>query len=317
MSLTRSSESAVSRFSTLAPNLSVAETKMVKAGEACRIRDIDRKELFRLVAQGIQIALFNLGRNPRDKEELRLTVSGICKDLRTHYPSLTADDFSLLMELGSRGEYKTKEDEVVMVTISSVYQWVRLYIRQRRDALAKQTRYEERMEKQEAQISEEEKQRRSLQTVCTMIREEYGDLGREGVRRSLFPARGYRFEIIYDFLVARSHINPNDQLKITSYERAISLFLSYVEREALSVRVRPDYDEIKNRSILAKPRNQKMKNAFHKELTRLSKEIIVTGFLTELKNKGVVIEEILNQDQALTSLHTELLIHPTDKRKNS
>ena len=294
MSLTRNSESAITQFSTLAPNLSATETKMVKAREACCVRDLDRKELFRLVAQGIQIALFNLGRNPRDKEELRLTVSGICKDLRTHYPSMTTDDFSLLMELGSRGEFKTKEDEVVMVTISSVYQWVKSYIRQRREALARQTRYEEQIEKRDAQISVDEKQRRSLQTVCTMIREEYADLGRAGFRRSLFPSRAYRYEIIYDFLITRNHISPGDQQKIDSYEKAISVFLSYVEREALSIDIRPDYDEIKNRSILAKPRNQKVNNAFHKELTRLSKEIIVTGFFAELKSRGIAIEGIIN-----------------------
>lgn len=106
----------------------------------------NRSQVANAVTDIIDGCLVVMGHDKKKfKDEERFIIEKeIVNDIFSKFIGLSIEEIRLACSMGCRGEYKTKPDEVVYFSVSSVYQWIKSYIATtKREAIAKQARYEQ------------------------------------------------------------------------------------------------------------------------------------------------------------------------------
>src|SRR6188768_3957826 len=129
----------------LSPDLTELQKKIIEAAKTEKVKDQPRQKLQALVTTLITSVIIILGHAAKFSDtERNMIEREIVNDIFVNFKTLSFDELRIIFSLGARGEYKTKPDDVVYFSVSTVYQWMKSYISQtKRDAMQKQARFEQ------------------------------------------------------------------------------------------------------------------------------------------------------------------------------
>lgn len=279
------------RHSQANSSLSTSDQRIIEASMATRIRFCDKRDLFSEVTQAIQAGFFNLGYKPKEKDELKITAAAVCRDLVSKFQGLTVEDVKIVIDMGSKGDFKTKPDDVIMITVSSIYQWLRKYVELRREAVAKIPEPEE-----VKQVDPEEIERqfvndcilsdwyRSVEAGVCLVKDEYG--------------------AIFDYLTKKGILSASDDERRETYVLVSSSYKKSLRRSKIDKKDWFQLDEFLSSEFDRKSLKDRKRNIFYLEAVRNTKSEMTKRFVCDLlKQKKDLCEMI--KDSPRLSLKTK------------
>lgn len=270
-------------FSELTPS----ERRIADAAASTQIRFCEKKDLFAEVTKAIQTGFFNLGYKPKEQDELRLTASGVCRDLVSKFQGLTIEDVKIVIELGSKGEFKSKPDDVIMITVSSVYQWLGKYVQLRREAVAKLPEPEELK-----QVDQEEIERqfvndciladwhRSVKAGACLIQDEYG--------------------AVFDYLSKKGILRASDECRVKAYVNVSTGYKKSLRRSRIDKKDWFQLDDFMSEGFDRKSLQERKRNIFYLEAVRKTKSEMTKQFINNLLTQNKDLCDFFKNDSGLT-----------------
>lgn len=102
------------------------EKKIIESTYALKISQATEAEIKPAIRSGVTTALYNLGQKMDDGER-QILHSKILIDLKLHFQTLTVDEIINALDLGSKGEFRVKPEEVLYLSPERVYSWFKAY----------------------------------------------------------------------------------------------------------------------------------------------------------------------------------------------
>jgi virulence-associated protein VapD len=129
----------------LSPDLSPREIEVVENSKLPRVKHSKKKDLTNLIADIVDTSIIVLGflKTKYSKEERLVIENEIYKDIQTNFSHLSLKEIKQATSLGARGEFRVK-GETVIFSVATVFNWIKSYCSIiRREALKKQSRFEQ------------------------------------------------------------------------------------------------------------------------------------------------------------------------------
>jgi hypothetical protein len=200
------------------------EKKIMESTYAVQISQAPEAQLKDAVRSSVTNALYNLGQKMEDGERMILQ-SRIALDLRFHFQTLTIEEIKNAMDLGSKGEFRVKPDEVLYLSPEKIYSWFKAYkVGVKREASKKMAEISQKAEKAK-EPTQEEKQKIVSDSILIRFEEfkktgevkDYGNVTYDSLdRMGLIPFTKERKREIYneaDRVLRASKIDDKDFLK--------------------------------------------------------------------------------------------------------
>lgn len=128
----------------LCPALTPSENAIVLASKAERIYEMEIIQTANLVTDLVSKVIIVLGQKPKDEKERELLEAEIVVDLTSEFKNMTIEEVRAAFHLGSRGKFNSPDNEVVFLSVKSIYSWLKGYRETiRKEAIGKQLRYEQ------------------------------------------------------------------------------------------------------------------------------------------------------------------------------
>jgi hypothetical protein len=102
------------------------EKLIIESTFAKKISESTDADIKDSVRSAVTNALYNLGQKMEDGERMILQ-SRIVIDLKFHFQTLTIEEIKNAMDLGSKGEFRVKPDEVLYLSPEKIYNWFKSY----------------------------------------------------------------------------------------------------------------------------------------------------------------------------------------------
>lgn len=147
--------------------LSDLEKSVINAQQAKKVIEASERDLKNAITSGVTSAMFNLGvKAPTDKEqfeaalnERKILESRILIDIKFHFKGLTTEDIKNAFELGSKGEFKSKPEDVLFLSPEKIFSWLKAYKAQVKEPVLKKKLILDQKQSKQREYSEEERQK--------------------------------------------------------------------------------------------------------------------------------------------------------------
>lgn len=200
--------------------LTKREADIVLASRGIRIFHMDNKELWNLITTVITMALFDLGHKMEEKDR-DLLQERLMQDLIKYFGKYTDQEFRKAVELGVRGEFKSKEDDVVFVNLKSINEWMKKYGNGLKvEAMKKNRILEEKKEKEMEEQNIEEKKKQSELIIIEDLKASYATFKAGGLIRD-------PLNVLYDYLDRQGLVKLSNDRKKKIYDQAFEEFKSW------------------------------------------------------------------------------------------
>jgi hypothetical protein len=137
---TRSGSESISEA--VLASLPQSERKVVSASIAStenpKIGDLNRGQFSSMMDSLLLKASVKLGQKKKEGEELKLLIQALSADVMK-FPNLTTMEIYLAVDAGLDGNYRRRDDEIILFTPSNFVQWVRAYIEETKKPVMKKT----------------------------------------------------------------------------------------------------------------------------------------------------------------------------------
>lgn len=262
--------------------LSPLDQAIVKASKTRKIKDIPESELWETVKTQLQIAVRDIGHSPLGDADLEVLVNRTTSNLINKFPAVTEGEFKHAVNLGSLGEFKAKPDEFLMVSVASVYNWIKSYQSVRREAVAKVVEPEP-----EKVWTEEMKMEAEKRFIDTCIKPFW--------RRSKSEGKAAKIDTIYvpavyNVFERKGILSPSKDEKIKTYANAREHIKESVSKSQISLAARNYLDEFRQDEFENKTITEKRRNPFFSDAVTLSKQELIRQYFQQLIDQGKELE---------------------------
>lgn len=195
--------------------LTKAEADIVLAARSIRICQMDDKELWNLITTVITMALFDLGQAMQQGDR-DLLQERIKSDLENYFGKYTDLEFRKAVELGVRGEFKDKPDDVIFISVKGINNWMKKFVNITKAEVMKKNRIlEEKKEKEMEEVNIEEKKKESERILREDLIRSYATFKEGG-------AINDPLNVLYDYLDRNGLVKLSNARKKIIYDQAIN-----------------------------------------------------------------------------------------------
>lgn len=117
--------------------LSELEKSVITGYHGTRIANLEDNVIKNAITSSVTTALYNLGQSIKTLQERQILEAKILNDLKFYSKGLSTADIQTAFELGSKGEFKTKPDEVLFLSPEKVHSWIKAYKLQVKEPIMK------------------------------------------------------------------------------------------------------------------------------------------------------------------------------------
>lgn len=258
--------------------LTPLDQAVVKASKTRRVKDIPESELWETVKTQLQIAVRDIGHSPLGDSDLEVLVNRTTSNLINKFPAITEGEFKHAVNLGSLGEFKSKPDEFLMVSVASVYNWIKSYQSIRREAVAKVVEPEP-----EKVWTQEEIEAVERRFIGTFIMEPWKESKKTGkavkVKQDL--AGG-----IFDIFEKKGILKPSNEQKIKTYTKIRERLKSSLSKSNYGKSEWFYIDQYREDGFDKRPKHEKERNPFFTDAVRMTKQEIIRQYFQTLLDSG-------------------------------
>ncbi len=266
------------------PNgLNKLEESIVLASKGVRVFHMEEKDFKNFITTSITMALFDLGQSMQTQDR-QLLESRLREDLKKYFGKYTSEEIKKAIEMGVRGEFKTKPEDVIFISVRGINDWIKKYGTQTKiEAMKKVRILEEKMEKEKGELDKENriKEANEIATQDLILAfASFKDGG--GIYDPL--------NVLYDHLDRKGLVRLSNQRKTEIYNQAFERFkIKYSQGSSIA-----EYVE-----------NKKVQKEIEGGSSRIqalvkvsAKQMALTVIFKDLIELGLTMEEYLNdQDQ--------------------
>lgn len=266
-------------------SLTQFEKSVVLASKEPRIKDLQRLEVGKKVTEVISSAFVALGSKPMNLEERKILERAIETDLYISFPNITLKEFQIAVYKGSMGDFKIKDDEVIMITPKNVHTWINAYRDfVKKDIIAKQRALEYKKEK-ENKPDQETIHAQMKEFIEKSIIEPYNLFKIENRYTFDDPAN-----VVYNFLDKLGLIPFTIERKNEIYEQAKEQFRKKHKAGTTAAEVLHNMKVIKEMEAGS--------SKIQSELKIMAKKIALEIFLTDCKEMDMDLGEMIKEAYA-------------------
>jgi hypothetical protein len=184
--------------------LTKTEQAIVKARQSPRVGDIPEKDLKNIITTIITMALFDLG-HKMDLKDRQVLESRLKDGILKRFHKNTGEEIRQAIELGVRGEYKSKPEDVVFITVSNIEGWIKAFNSKTKVEVIKKFNILEEKREKEAEV--EDKERRIKEAEQIRVQDLISAYNDVNTGRSPYDPAG----ILFDHLDKRGLIKLSEQ----------------------------------------------------------------------------------------------------------
>lgn len=149
------------------------EADIVLASKSTRLFHMEEKELKNLILTTMTMALFDLGQSMATSDR-QVLESRLKDDLIKYYGKYTDQEFRKAVELGVRGEFKVKPEDVIFISVKGINDWLKKYGNGLKvEAMKKNRILDEKKEKEMEEQNIEEKKKESERIIIEDLKSSY------------------------------------------------------------------------------------------------------------------------------------------------
>lgn len=262
--------------------LTKAEADIVLASKSTRIFHMETKDLWNLITTVITMALFDLGHKMEQKDR-DLLQERLMQDLVKYFGKYTDQEFRKAVELGVRGEFKTKPEDVIFINLKSINEWFRKFINvTKADVMKKNRILEEKKEKEMEDLRKEEKIKESEQIARQDLINAYATFKDGGAIRD-------PLNVLYDYLDKQGLVKLSNERKKKIYGQAMEDY----KRQHLNHTDIGDY--LANKKILAEI--EQGSSRVQALVKVLAKQKALKVIFEDMKELDLTMEDYLKGDE--------------------
>lgn len=140
----------------LSPLLSAQERSIVIASKAKKISEMGKREVANVVVELVGQSFVIINQPKMSSQDREIMQDFIIHDLFAKFSHLTIEEFKQAFHMGLRGEFKVKPDDVIFMSVSIVYGWMKSFCETvKREAMKKQRQFDMKKEKDEEPTDEQ------------------------------------------------------------------------------------------------------------------------------------------------------------------
>lgn len=198
----------------LSPALTNQEQGIILAAREPKIKDMKKAEVANKITDLVGMAFVILNQSKMEKEDRVTLQNQIVKDLYEKFQFFTLKEVENAFYLGTRGELKTKPDEIVFMSIAQIYQWLNNYrTNVKRAAMKKQIDFEAKSE----EIEIEEKKRLAEEFMKGEVVRSFNDYhSSNGIYDPL--------AVVYDYLDKKGFVKLSNSRKKEIYNQCFEKY---------------------------------------------------------------------------------------------
>jgi hypothetical protein len=275
------------------------EVSVIKSSSSKKVIQTSENDLNELILDCITLALFDLRQSLEDNE-IQILKSRIVFDLKLHWRGLTIWDIKQAFELGSRGHFRAKPDEVVMLSVEKVYNWIKAYkIQIKEPAMKKapQLLLKENIESREYTPEEIQKKNKEAEKLEFENIKNAFNIWKDG------NVINDPYGIMYEFMNRRGMIKLSKERRQEIYKKELEEYISNLKDSDGIVKGVNRAEKEKNRDLidLYNESKDKLSKLVHPDLKRCvdlkCMHIAIRKTFEDIHTIGMTIEEFLNDQQ--------------------
>lgn len=160
----------------ICPTLTTQEASIVLASRGAKIKDIKKKEIANVITDLVGASFVVLNQQKMLPEDRLILEQQVVGDITRDFQNLSLEDIKEAFHLGVRGQFKSKPEDVVFISVATIYSWLRSYKEgMRREAMKKQIEFLNKKEKETKELTDQEKEEKAKEFLkyCIQAFEEY------------------------------------------------------------------------------------------------------------------------------------------------
>lgn len=260
--------------------LTPTEASIVLASQGERVGQMSDKDLKNLITTALTMALFDLGQSMQTQDR-QLLESRLKGDLKSYFGKFTGEEVRKAIELGVRGNFKSRPDDIIFISVKGINEWLNKYRDQVKiEVMKKNYQLEVKREKETEEANKEEK----IKVLDELTKKDLIDCYNH------FKEGGGVFDpvgVLYDWMDNRGLIRLSNDRKKQIYQKCWDEYKAGLE---------------KGNSIAEHFENKKILQEMEKGSSRIQAKVKILSKLVALKitfqdinESGLTIEEYINE----------------------